>query len=193
MHTDSTGVMRQKILAEAARLFVANGYNGISMREIAAACGLSKPGLYYHFKDKEDLFVALLRQNLDGLNANIEACLDPGLPFREQVDVLIRAIFSQSPEQRSLIRVAGQEMIHLDPQTRAAFAADYHHLFLGKIAAVLERGMQAGELRRMDPMRATWVLLGMLYPFFTPSSASPEDEEQVLGTVISIFLDGLAV
>ena len=44
--------LRARILAEATRLFVVYGYNGISMREIAEAVGVSKAGQYYHFKDK---------------------------------------------------------------------------------------------------------------------------------------------
>ena len=52
--------MRTRILEEATRLFTIYGYTGISMREIAEAVGVSKAGLYYHFKDKEDLFLAIL-------------------------------------------------------------------------------------------------------------------------------------
>jgi AcrR family transcriptional regulator len=49
-----------RIIEEATCLFVASGYCGISMREIAEAVGISKAGLYYHFRDKEDLFLAIL-------------------------------------------------------------------------------------------------------------------------------------
>ena len=54
----------ERIAEEATRLFVANGYHGVSMREIAEAVGISKAGLYYHFRDKEDLFIAILTANL---------------------------------------------------------------------------------------------------------------------------------
>ncbi|MCB0152930.1 MAG: helix-turn-helix transcriptional regulator, partial [Caldilineaceae bacterium] len=52
---------RAAILAAAQRLFVERGYRGISMREIAEAVGMTKAALYYHFRDKEQLFVALLQ------------------------------------------------------------------------------------------------------------------------------------
>jgi len=54
----------QQILHEATRLFVDRGYHALSMREIAEAVGVSKAGLYYHFEDKEDLFLAILTNNL---------------------------------------------------------------------------------------------------------------------------------
>ena len=61
-NSESQPQLRQQILAKATSLFVVYGFNGVSMREIAAEAGLSKAGLYYHFKDKRDLFLAILNQ-----------------------------------------------------------------------------------------------------------------------------------
>jgi len=52
--------IRNRIIDEAARLIVTYGYDGIAMREIADAVGLSKAGLYHHFRDKEELLIAVL-------------------------------------------------------------------------------------------------------------------------------------
>ena len=54
-----------RIIEEATCLFVASGYRGISMREIAEAVGISKAGLYYHFATKKTCFCAILTANLD--------------------------------------------------------------------------------------------------------------------------------
>jgi TetR/AcrR family transcriptional repressor of nem operon len=48
---------RQRIVAEAANLFNANGYEGISMSDVMEATGLEKGGLYRHFSGKEELAV----------------------------------------------------------------------------------------------------------------------------------------
>jgi len=37
-----------------------SGYSAISIREIAQSCGITKAGLYYHFKDKEALIIAIM-------------------------------------------------------------------------------------------------------------------------------------
>ena len=64
---DSTTVMRgertrQAILDAAERLFLAQGYNGSSMRQIAQEAGnIAVGGIYNHFSNKEDLFRALLQ------------------------------------------------------------------------------------------------------------------------------------
>ena len=49
---------RAVLLDAAKRLFVSNGYHGTSMRQIADEAGLALGGIYNHFGNKEDIFVA---------------------------------------------------------------------------------------------------------------------------------------
>jgi AcrR family transcriptional regulator len=51
---------RREILDQAMALFGETGYRGASLREIAARCGLSHPGLLHHFPTKESLLLAVL-------------------------------------------------------------------------------------------------------------------------------------
>lgn len=47
---------RERILAEAVRLFSSKGFHGTSMRDIATGAECSLPMLYYYYKNKDDLF-----------------------------------------------------------------------------------------------------------------------------------------
>lgn len=53
---------RNKILTTARDLFMEKGYRSVSTRDIAAQCQMTQPGLYHHFKDKETLYVEVVRQ-----------------------------------------------------------------------------------------------------------------------------------
>lgn len=55
---------RQTILGAAEQLFLANGYNGTSMRQIARHAGVALGGIYNYFSSKEELFFALLEERL---------------------------------------------------------------------------------------------------------------------------------
>jgi len=44
-----------RILAMAWRLFQQKGYKGVTIDEICSGCGLTKPTLYYYYRDKEGL------------------------------------------------------------------------------------------------------------------------------------------
>lgn len=51
---------RERILEWSLPLFAMRGYHGVSMRDIAAAIGLSPAALYYHFSDKEQLYIEVV-------------------------------------------------------------------------------------------------------------------------------------
>ncbi len=185
--------LRQRILAEATRLFVSRGYNGISMREIAEAVGMSKAGLYYHFKDKEDLFLAILSRDLEEMDRILKVCREQHTTTRAQVGCLVETIFVQLPEQRALIRMASQEMATLSQAAREAFNVVYQEKFIGQIEAILSEGIQRGELRALDVRLATWSLLGMLYPFFLQGEGrEPGKIKDVIETTLTIFFSGAA-
>ncbi|MFC0284033.1 TetR/AcrR family transcriptional regulator [Camelimonas abortus] len=67
---------RKQILAEAGKLFAARGFEGASMREIAAATGLLSGSLYYHFASKEELFVAVYQANIRMVTEAVQAAIE---------------------------------------------------------------------------------------------------------------------
>ena len=182
--------LRDRILGEATRLFVANGYNGISMREIAEAVGVSKAGLYYHFKDKQDLFLAILTDDLSAIAQIVTAARAAGGTSRAQVARLVRELFAQPPERRAIVRLAGQELDNLDEAARAEFGRRYHDGFIGQIAALLQEGIARGELRQRDPQALTWLLLGMMYPFFNSPGRDSQPPEQTIDLLVEVFFEG---
>ena len=56
---------RKLVLSAARRLFLARGYHGASLEQIADAAGFSKGVVYSQFESKADLFLALLEQRID--------------------------------------------------------------------------------------------------------------------------------
>lgn len=63
---------RQRIVSQGLQLFSTRGYNGVSMSEIAQAAGITKAALYYHFADKESLFLEVIRTKTAGLAVDLE-------------------------------------------------------------------------------------------------------------------------
>jgi AcrR family transcriptional regulator len=107
---EPSAATRRRILDVALELFVEQGYDRTSLREIAERLGFSKAALYYHYKAKDDILRALA----DALMADLEEVLDrverePAGPERarhaltEMVDLMLRQrqtaqlIISQAP------------------------------------------------------------------------------------------------
>lgn len=63
---------KQRILSESLRLFSENGYDAVSVAEIASAVGIKAPSLYKHYKSKRDIFDNILKKmnEADGFYAD---------------------------------------------------------------------------------------------------------------------------
>jgi AcrR family transcriptional regulator len=184
--------MRERILSEATLLFTRSGYNAISMREIAAACGITKAGLYYHFNDKEALIVAIMTGYLIEINQLITACRAASPNARGRLTAFIRGVFAQPAEKRAIIRLASQEITNLSSRSQTGFNHRYHEDFIDPLGALLTEGMQSGELRPADSRQLVWVLLGMMYPFFYPGQDRFDQLEEGITLIITTFFDGIA-
>jgi len=185
--------VRSRIIAAGRQLFSEYGYHGLSMRRIAEVVGVSKAALYYHFQDKESLFLAVLSSYLEALEAEIERIVQEEKSTAGRLRRLVLTIFSQPYEERAGMRVASQDMAHLSPKARETFNRLYEEKFIRRVQAILEHGMAAGELRQMDPQVVTWALLEMLYPYFYPEFPLilPPGPELAL-QLVEIFLEGTA-
>lgn len=64
---------RQGILDVARRLFCAQGYERTPLRAVSEALGVTKAAVYYHFKAKEDLLVAVVEPVLDRVDELIQS------------------------------------------------------------------------------------------------------------------------
>jgi AcrR family transcriptional regulator len=74
-----SGDTRERILAVANELFIEQGYEGTSLREIADRLDITKAALYYHFRSKDEILETLLEPFdtlLDELLSRLEAARD---------------------------------------------------------------------------------------------------------------------
>jgi AcrR family transcriptional regulator len=82
---------RQRLLDAAQTVFSEHGYHAATIEEIAAESGLSNGALYYNFRNKEDLFLALFDQRIEARIAAIERTFGSGAANQEQGSGQVRA------------------------------------------------------------------------------------------------------
>jgi AcrR family transcriptional regulator len=117
----------------AARLIASRGYDRTSVRDIADAIGLTSGSMFYHFKSKEKLLEAIIRQGIEDGVQMVRAAVDPGAPaivrFYDLVRTHLRIIHG---EARYLHRVWDQEWSRLSAEARATLSPlnqDYRRLW----------------------------------------------------------------
>lgn len=102
---------RRALIVEAAgQLFGERGYDGVTLDEVAAASGVTKPILYRHFDDKRALYLALLARHRDDLGsfaALIPAEGDPVERLRAVLDLWLTYVEAHSYAWGMLFRDSG--------------------------------------------------------------------------------------
>jgi AcrR family transcriptional regulator len=66
---------KEKVIRAAVKVFSRKGYDGASMREIAQAARLTKPMIYYHFRNKKDLYLYILESQLEEFHSRLQHVL----------------------------------------------------------------------------------------------------------------------
>src|SRR3974390_2456017 len=97
---------REQLLLAALKSFADRGYAATSVQEIVDAAQVSKPALYYYFKDKADLFQALVDHAHDERFRLMQEAASRGQTITEKLEEFVVAIFEFSLRNRELMRLA---------------------------------------------------------------------------------------
>ena len=177
------------LLTHAARVFAERGYDRTTMRDLAAASGMSLAGIYYYVRGKEDLLYHVqercFTRVLDGAEAALPAASDP----HERLAAFIRhhvAFFAaHMPEMKVLSHEAaaltGEPLKRINHIKRR---------YVDRLEGLLKDVVP--EWPATERSAATYALFGMMnwiYNWYDP--AGPLDAERLAELVTRIFLGGI--
>lgn len=81
---------RAAILASAVALFDRNGYQNTSLDDVAQAVGLKREGLYYYFRNRSEILLAIIEPQADGLINGLKAIIEGPVPAAEKLHLAVR-------------------------------------------------------------------------------------------------------
>jgi AcrR family transcriptional regulator len=142
-----------------AGVFAREGFHQTRMEQLAAACGVPRATLYYHFSGKDEILAWLLRSTLDDLGAAVAAAAAGAGQARRRLAAVIRAQLEMMGQRPAACRVL---LANLDraghlPDIAAGVAGAFHNPVVG----LLGEGAVDGSLRRVaDPARTAGVVFG---------------------------------
>jgi AcrR family transcriptional regulator len=98
---------KEKIVKAAIKVFSRKGYDAASMREIALMARLTKPMIYYHFKNKKDLYLYILQKHLEEFYDRLQKILNSSAEHAAILSTVIDhydQTFRNSPEVFNLLQ-----------------------------------------------------------------------------------------
>jgi AcrR family transcriptional regulator len=175
----------ERIFSEAWDLFQARGYRGASMDELCRRCGITKPTLYYYFKDKETLYLHVVLRQLQGFRAIMEA--DASL-FERLIRLAALALSGFDASIAAMMR----DMTHIkEASYHQAIGQAFQDELLGPLTAALGEAMEAGSLRHGDPDFFAWAYLGLINTFIGRKQGADTEPESLARRLVTLFLEGV--
>jgi AcrR family transcriptional regulator len=179
---------RRRILTKAADLFLARGYKGVSMKEIAEAVEVTSAALYYHFPDgKEDLFTTMIQtvfveEGVVGIDQTLVATQD----VRERLTRLTSALLALPLDERlsMLIRDAREHL--KKPEHQQVFLSLLDQI-KGLVTGLFQSAYDAGEIRSDLPVKA---LVGLYMGMLREAKILPGTRPAAY--LVSVLFDGIA-
>ncbi|MFM9276765.1 TetR/AcrR family transcriptional regulator [Paenibacillus jiagnxiensis] len=98
---------QELIFNGALKAFSERGYNETNMEEIARVCGIAKGTLYYNFKNKQELYIYILKMGMEQFVCRIREVMDP-IPREhviERVEQLIKVHYDFTREEQDFCRL----------------------------------------------------------------------------------------
>jgi AcrR family transcriptional regulator len=152
----------QQILQAALEEFGKCGLANARLQDIAKRAGVSKGTIYLYFPNKEELFKAMVRETAVAAIKEGEAVLQDGTPT-ELLHIYMRRYwrFVRSPAFSTLYRLVIGEL-HQFPDLAQFYAHEVVERVLRLLTGILERGIESGEFRQMEPVVAGRMLIALL-------------------------------
>ncbi len=188
---------REAVLHAATQVFADAGYAGATLDAIAAAAGMSKAGVYWHFDGKEAVLVAVIERfgPFDVLVEHLAAAEARGDDLAAALTDALTAVYVALQPRRALFRVVFAEVTQ-NPEMAGLFQQFIAGRALPALGGYLERQMAAGALRPVPPLLAVLSLIGpLIFALFTQDVFAANlgvtfAPGAVVAQVVGTFLDG---
>ncbi|MCG6917663.1 MAG: TetR/AcrR family transcriptional regulator [Deltaproteobacteria bacterium] len=188
---------RQEIIRAAMEVFARNGFGGSTTREIAENAGISEAMIYSHFRNKQDLYTAIIDEKLqesEPLYYPLDAMRNKDDPrvFVTIVSNYLRRHSEDTTFLRLLLFSAleGHELASM-------FVAGPVRKFFEFLSDYIRDRIDEGALKPINPEITSRCLLGMVHYFVLlrevlgDDTLNPIDPAEVIETIVKIFCQGI--
>ncbi len=141
---------KEQICRAAARCFVQRGFAATRLLDIAREAGMSKGGIYFHFRAKEDLVPELLARGATRFEARVGREVEAGVSVADVLARAVRAHLCGIDEDGCGTASLAMALLSLASYSESCRSAlvQYERRHRGVYRAICERGIRAGLFRR---------------------------------------------
>jgi len=157
---------KARIAQVARREFARRGFDATSIRQIVAEARVTKPVLYYYFKNKRDLFLSLLEEAVAPLCDEVERIASGDGTPRDRMAEIIAAVLRFAEKRSDEFRLLHRAVERREREVQV-LAQKYFRRNFQAISGVLQEGVDRGDFRSLNVPQATFSVIAILIYFLT--------------------------
>jgi AcrR family transcriptional regulator len=180
---------RDRLIRAAREIFLEKGYDNATTREISERADLGAGTFYVHFRDKRDVYDALVRRANREMHQRWMKALKPEMSVEEQVVAALRisfAYFRENAELARLILIEG-------PPVDAEYSMKLHAGVGAELREILKSGIEDGHVSEIEPAVLATIVMGISVVMgrWLLSPQPPRKQKEVEEEIIRFCLRGL--
>jgi AcrR family transcriptional regulator len=184
-------LVEAQIYEQAARLFAERGYAGTTPQDIAEAAGVSRQGLYYYVRSKEEILQRLVSEMTSQTMSRIQAVASESTDAADKLRRLAYLLVIDRATNRTRFRMLDRSEAVLPPELARDYLAGRRAL-LRLVTELVEDGIATGLFRAEDSRVAALSVLGMcnwVAWWFEPSAEHPVEPvaQQIADNAVSML------
>ncbi|HYM63004.1 MAG TPA: TetR/AcrR family transcriptional regulator [Thermoanaerobaculia bacterium] len=183
----------QSIQEAAMRVIARKGMAAATMSDIAREAGIAKGTIYLYFRDRDELVEKTFETAITELHRRIDAALEGDATFSAKLRALLSAQMEFFRENREFFRLYMSlrypEGSPAQQRRQKRICQPQYRTRVASLAAILERAMDAGEIRRMNAARLALLVAEMsiaitIERVMEESPPAAEDDIEMIATMI---------
>jgi AcrR family transcriptional regulator len=189
---------RRRVLTVAERLFLAKGFKGVSMKDIAEEVDVTTAALYYHFPEgKQELFLSMIQQVIEDWRKQTFQEVDQVKELRQQLIVLAQHTLSRNLNNFFTLSRDVEEFCRDNPRKRELLM-NHRKGQIQSVTALFQRAIDSGEITQKIPAN----LLALMYEGMVmgvqfgrhifAADIEQQDTHELSIMLVQGFLDGIA-
>lgn len=180
---------RATILDGASRIFAARVYHHVTMDDIARGTRVGKGTLYRYFPSKDDLYLAIVEEGFDLLIRRLDTERATTAPAATVLRRMIESIVETFAQHLPFFRLVHRDEGRLLLRKKQVIQSRRAHI-VRLLAEVLDRGVEEGIFRKLDPVLAPSMLIGMVWGT-TLNHANDTPAAILASRIADLYLNGL--
>lgn len=179
------------ILKAAESLFIEKNYADVTMSGIASVADVTKGALYYHFKNKEALYLAMMRLYLEKIADLMQQAVHKEGTCEERLYDLTLSFFKLPEHQQNLMRLVRRDVNIFRNPEREELVRAYQAALPEQVEHIIGDGIREGELKTGDSRILAWEHVAMVEVVLSPYARGVlGTPEKMCDYVIDLFLAG---